>query len=558
LGTLLSDILILLTIALVLGAAFARLRQSPILGYLLAGTLVGPHALNWVSDRNEVQDIAELGVALLLFSLGLEFSWRRLRQLGASALLGGTGQIVGTLFVGAAVALAFKVGGRDAICIGAMVALSSTACVLGVLMDRAEIETPHGRLSLGILLLQDIAVVPLAVLVTVLQSDGGGDNIAGELLRLGLLALGLVAALYLVLNKLAVWALGTLTMATNRELAVLLAVVAGLGSAWAAHSVHLSPALGAFVAGMILGGSPFAAQVRADIASLRMVLLTLFFGAAGMLADPAWMFRHWPLVTGVTTALVVGKAAIIWIALRLLGNGHGPAIATGLCLAQVGEFSFVLANLAWGTAEGETQQFLFLLMGSTTILTLLISPFLIAAAPRVSLLAEQTIGRRPPSPAGPGAGADKPPPPRVVIFGFGPAGQRVARSLMRADVPTVVVDINLKIARRAAEYGCRSHVGDARHMEVLEEADVAAAEIMVVTLPHPAASRELIHHLRRIAPNAHIIARSRYHVYHWELEMAGAHAVIDEEEEVGRRLAVELRRALSRTPKPAEQEPDDG
>ncbi|MHC4448263.1 MAG: cation:proton antiporter domain-containing protein, partial [Planctomycetota bacterium] len=342
----LLDLLILLVAALALGALCERLRQSAILGYLLAGTLLGPHALNVISEGQEVKVLAEMGVALLLFTIGLEFSWRRLRRMGATALGGGTLQIVLTALPAVAVATLLRLDVRAAIAIGVIVALSSTACVMRVLLARAELDSIHGRHALGILLLQDLAVVPLVVLVTVLGGVGTSGEAVWALVKMVGVAVALVAAFYVLFNHVVPRVFGMQTMQRNRELPILLAIVTGLGSAWAAHELGSSPAVGAFVAGLLLGGSPFAAQIRADIASLRTVLMTLFFSAIGMLGDLQWIAQHWMAVAGLVAAIVLGKSAVVWVVLRSFRQTHRHALHTGLCLAQVGEFSFVLAVVA--------------------------------------------------------------------------------------------------------------------------------------------------------------------------------------------------------------------
>jgi CPA2 family monovalent cation:H+ antiporter-2 len=259
----LFDLLILLGAALLLGALCERLRQNAIVGYLLAGMLLGPNAFKVISGGVEVRALAELGVALLLFTIGLEFSWRRLRRMGAVVLGGGALQVIVTAAAVTGGAMLFGASPRTAVAIGSIVALSSTACVVRVLVARAELDSISGRHALGILLVQDLAVVPLVILVTVLGRGDTSWQMAAALLRTVGLALLLVAAFFVLFNYVVPRLFGTLTMQRNRELPVLLAVVVGLGSAWAAHRIGSSPAVGAFVAGLLLAETPFARQIRA-------------------------------------------------------------------------------------------------------------------------------------------------------------------------------------------------------------------------------------------------------------------------------------------------------
>jgi CPA2 family monovalent cation:H+ antiporter-2 len=543
LWSVLFDILILLLTALVLGVVCERLRQSAILGYLAAGTLLGPNALQFISSASEVSALAELGVALLLFTIGLEFSWPRLRRLGAAALGGGTVQVVVTMVLGAMVALSFGMSARPALAIGAIVALSSTACVLKLLVSRAEIESNHGRHALGILLMQDIAVVPLVLLVTVLGGQGSLQQVGVDIFKTLGWACVLVVVLYLLLNRVVPRVLHLESLHRNRDLPILLAVVTGLGSAWGSHNLGLSPALGAFVAGMLLAESPFATQVRADIASIRTLLVTLFFSSIGMLGDPAWFVQHLPAVLALVVAIVAGKAVIIWVILRLFRLTHSNALAAGICLGQVGEFSFVLAAVGRGAVISDD---LFALVIAATITTLFLTPYLVAMAPRLSVAVVglfRSIKLIAPAPMGEAAELC-PPKDHLIIIGFGPAGQAVGESLEGLGDRVTVIDLNPSMIERAHQLEFIGHVGDAVHADVLEHGGITSATAAVVTIPDPAAARAIVELIRSIAPEVHIIARARYHRYLADLQAGGAHEVIDEEQFVGARLAARLRRRL--------------
>ena len=548
LWTALLDVLILLLAAMLLGSLCERLKQSALLGYLLAGTLLGPNALDWMPNHTAVATIAELGVTLLLFTIGLEFSWRRLRSIGPIALGGGTAQVLLTGGLTAGVCLALGLGGRPALAVGAMIALSSTASVLRLLVSRAEIDGVHGRNALGILLLQDIAVVPLVLVVTALGGEGQGSvaQIGWEMGRAAGVASLLVAALFVVLNYLVPLLLGAREAARNRDLPILLAIVTVVGAAWASHKLGLSPALGAFIAGLLLAESPFATQIRADIASVRTLFVTLFFSSIGMLCNPAWVLEHWATVTAVVAAIVFGKAIMISGVARLFRSSPGHAVATGICLAQVGEFSIVLAEVA---RHGQLiDGGLFELIVASTIGTLFLTPYLVAAAPHVA----RAVGRL--SAGRPHALSWQPEPSteptakmsgHIVIVGFGPAGQCVARALEQDhQAPVVVVELNARSADVARGYGLRTYIGDATSPEVLEHLCVGAAKVVAVTVPDPGAARQVIEGVRSLGPDTSIIARARYHRYRSELALAGAVAVIDEEEQVGLQMASAVQEKL--------------
>jgi CPA2 family monovalent cation:H+ antiporter-2 len=265
-----------------------------VLGYLLAGLLLGPNAYGPETAQHQtISNIAELGVALLLFAIGLEFSLKRLWRMGPVGLGGGTAQVILTVGIGAAISFAFGLGAQAAIGIGAIVAFSSTACVLRVLTDRGQIDSFHGRNSLGVLLLQDIAVVPLVLIISMLdQGDISYGQLAVGMARSAILFLAMTVAFWAFANFVLPRVLRTSVLLANRELLILLAAVLSLGSAWVAHSLGISPALGAFVAGMVLAESPYALQARADIGTLRTLFVTIFFVSIGMLGDPKWMYDN--------------------------------------------------------------------------------------------------------------------------------------------------------------------------------------------------------------------------------------------------------------------------
>ncbi|REK07155.1 MAG: sodium:proton exchanger [Planctomycetota bacterium] len=549
---LLGDIVVLLAASLLVGGIFSRFGQSPLVGYLLAGMLLGgPGSIRAVGSEHEIEAIAELGVALLLFSLGLEFSLDRLRKLGGRPLLGGVLQIVLTLAVAAALAMAFGLTPTQSAGFGAMIALSSTAVVLRILMERSELEMPHGRNSLAVLLTQDMAVVPLALLMTVLGGAGSAAEIAWSIGRLLLLTGGLVAAL-LLLNQLAVVVLGTLTLYRNRELTVIFAVVAGLGAAWAAHYAGISPALGAFVAGMLLGSSAFATQIRADISPLRVVLLTLFFGAAGMVADPLWILKNWYLVALVSLAVTAGKLLVTGGIFLALGQSLRVAAATGLALAQIGEFAFVLGSI--GRTSGVVSQDMYALIVSVTIVSFVLSAFLVPLAPRFGNWMARLQSR--PAPAD--SDATPEPAPEAILIGFGPAAQVAARALIEHNVRTTVIDLNQAGIRKARQLGFQGELGDATQSEVLEHARLHECKTAIITVPHYRSAMSILDSVRREAPHVHVIVRSRYQLHTADFAAAGAHAVCGDEEQVGESLADHIQSWLSITPpapEPVQHEP---
>jgi CPA2 family monovalent cation:H+ antiporter-2 len=561
LWTSLLDILIILTAAMVLGGICDRLKQSPLLGYLLAGTLLGPNALDLLPSHIAVSTIAELGVALLLFTIGLEFSWRRLRAVGAIALGGGTMQMLVTGALAAGVGSIAGLSTGASVAVGIMIAFSSTAAVVRLLAGRAELDAVYGRNAVGILLLQDIAVVPLMLVIAFMSSGGTAGQVGWTMFRaLGMAAL-LFGALHVVLNYGLPSFLSRQTAASNRDLPILLAIVTALGSAWASHALGFSPVLGAFVAGMLLAESPFATQIRADIVPLQTLFVTLFFSSIGMLISPSWIAANWVLVAVVVVAVVIGKTVVTAGAVHLFRCPLGQAVATGVVLAQVGEFSLVVAVVAQAgqLITGD----LFELVVAVLTVTLFLTPYLVNLAPRLAtVVGRLSIPSFDPHKWPTGEHLIQPVSGHLVIVGFGPAGQRVAESLMGSpDLPMLVVDLYPSNAEHAEAYGLETHLGDATREEILEGAHVRTAAAVAVTVPDPGQARQIVQLVRSLSPDAVVVVRSRYHIHRWQLDVVGAHAVVDEENEVGLRIAEEVSRRLTSTASSSEVsllEHDDG
>ena len=534
---LLMEILLLLGTALVLGALAQRLKQSAIIGYLLAGMLMGPLLFN----TQAVKDVAELGVALLLFSIGLEFSFKRLKHLGSIALGGGSLQVVVTMAVFAAIVVLFKPFSQ-ALALGAIAALSSTAVVLRILVDRTEVDAVHGRTALGILLLQDIAVVPLVLMVTIMAHGGGPWEVIVSIAQTLAAAGSLVAVFYLLFYWLVPRVLISGGLYANRELVILLAILAAIGSTWGAHALGLSPALGAFLAGMMLGESPFAAQIRSDVGPLRTLFVTLFFTSIGMLMDPAWLLTYGLFALMVVIGVVCFKTAIIYFISRMFKIERRYALAAGLTLSQIGEFSFVLATTA--REGGLIQDQLLALVVTVNILSLFTAPYLVSYAQSLAdailrLLPKRSAGRfHKPTEKEDGKH------PAVIVIGFGPAGRQVSEALRDNGLAPGIIELNPGAIQRARDEGMHIHIGDATNTDVLAHADIPDTQAVIVTVPDPRAARDITAAVRSLAPQTNILVRGRFQRSCQELINAGANTVVDEEDTVGRHLANEVLNSL--------------
>jgi K+:H+ antiporter len=525
----LMELVVLLGGAFVLGALAQRLGQSPILGYLLTGTIAGPLMFN----AQAVNQAAELGVALLLFSIGLEFSFGQLRRMGRLAFGGGSLQVTATMALVASVTAVF-VPLPQALTLGAIVALSSTAVVIRMLVDRAEIDSIHGRTSLAILLLQDIAVVPLVLMVSLFAPTASDTSLWLHLVEIIFSVIVLAAAFYLILYRIVPLLLSRSSLFANRELTVLLAITVGLGASWAAHAIGVSPALGAFVAGMLLGESPFATQVRADIGSLRILMVTLFFASVGMLAKPAWVLAHLHWIVPTAAVVFMLKTTVIYLVCRIFGLKGRQALATGITLGQVGEFSFVLAAAArtGGVLKGDTID----LVVSVIIVLLFATPYLIAKAlPIADRLAAPfsrgtgAVGETPPTDTT--APADP-----VLVVGLGPAGRGVVDLLLARSLVPVVIDVNPRSRAPSETLGIEIHLGDAAHEDILIHAGLRQVCMAVVTVPDPDAGVRVIRMIRGLRPDLPIAARCRYNRHMEKLRQAGANLLIDEETLMGKTL----------------------
>jgi CPA2 family monovalent cation:H+ antiporter-2 len=516
----LEELLLILAVATAGGVIFERLRLPSIAGFLVVGAIVGPGGLGWIDDPARVQALAGLGVVFLLFEIGLELPLDRLRRMWRPALVAGGLQVAITLAAVAAIATGLGAEPRAAAVLGALVAMSSTALVIGLLSQRGEIDAPHGQLAIGILLFQDLCVVPFLLAVPILASGSraGGSDVALAVLR-ALAALALFAgvarfALPALLDRVA--------RLRSREIFTMVAFLAVMGSAVVAEKIGLTLAVGAFIGGLVLSLSPYAHQLYAEVVPLRGVLLGTFFTAVGMLFDPATAAREWVAVLGYAAGVVVLKSGLVAAIVALaLGMGPRVGILTGLSLAQTGEFSFVLAGVAGaaGLLDADLQQ--VFIAGS--IATLAATPFLVFAAPRIaSRIAGQIALPREPV-------ASERHAHHVIVVGFGLAGKTVARVLRSRGIRYTAIDANAVRVREAVARGEPVVYGDAARRTVLERLGVRDAQLVVVAISDPIATRETVALVRALAPSVPILARIHFVLDVDALARAGATRVVVEE-----------------------------
>ncbi|MEW6671317.1 MAG: cation:proton antiporter [Thermodesulfobacteriota bacterium] len=529
----LKELVMLLGSAFLLGALAQRLGQNPIVGYLLAGMIVGPLLFNAAAVNNA----AELGVALLLFSIGLEFSFKRLRQMGPSAFGGGTVQVLATIgLVGLLLIIPLTL--PQALTVGALVSLSSTAVVMRMLVESAEIDSVRGRFCMGLLLLQDIAIVPLVLMVSLFTPAAADTGPGLHLLKIGASIVGLVMFFYLVLHYALPLLLSARGVFANRELTIVLSIATGLGAAWSSHTIGISPALGAFIAGLLLGESPYATQIRADIGALRTIMIALFFASVGMLFKPLWVLHHVHWVLPAAVLIFIVKTAILFGVGRLFRLDARQSLAAGITLAQVGEFSFVLAGAA--RAGGILEKDAFDLIVAVIIVLMFAAPYMVTQAFPAAEFLLKLISRRSPDAARGEPDLSRAPTSRVLVVGLGPAGRRIIEVLKEHRLEPIGVDLNPNSLATADELGIPVHLGDAASEEVLLHAGLSEVCLAVVTVPDPQSTIRIVQLLRRLRSELTIAARSRYNRHVGDIEKAGADIIIDEEAGMGQQLAQKI------------------
>mgnify|MGYP001813397927 FL=1 len=513
-----ADILILLAAAIIAVSVFRRLGLGSVLGYLFAGAVVGPWGLGFIDRIEEIRNIAEFGVIFLLFIIGIELKPARLWEMRHMVFGLGTAQVVVTGLVICGVALLLNQPLKTAIIIGFGLALSSTAFALQILNERGEIGESHGRTAFSILLLQDLAVVPLLTLVSLLAVE----TPLLEGLELALLEAVLVIVFVILAGRyLLSPVLRLVAVSRTAEVFTAAALLAVLGTAWLMEEAGLSLALGAFLAGLMMAESSYRHQVIADIQPFRGILLGLFFMAVGMSIDFGLLGRHGAVIAGLVIALLLIKSVILWVLCRLMGVSSADATRVALLLSQSGEFGFVIFGLA--TISGILADHYF------HILTLLVA-LTMAMTPLMANLGEY-IHRRMTSEADRHDVSTEhiePGQPHVIIAGFGRVGRRVSRILQAMNVPYLAIDSDPDRVLDGRRDGFSVFYGDASKVDVLKAAGAGQASALVCTLDQVGPAVNLVRILRQQYPDITVHARGRDRRHCEQLLKAGATRAISE------------------------------
>ena len=525
---LLKDLLLIFALAIAVLLVCHRIRVATTVGFLLTGVLAGPQGLGLIHGVEEVEILAEIGVILLLFTIGVEFSLQSLFRIKRLVFLGGVLQVSLTVVVTFLICRQFGLATSQGVFVGFLVSLSSTAIVLKLFQERAEVESPHGQTSLGILIFQDIVVVPMMLLTPFLAGKGLQVQGAVWLLILkgfGLLALVLVCAKYVVPEV-----LYRVARTRSRELFSLTILVICFAVAFLTHQLGLSLALGAFLAGLIISETEYAHETMGNVIPFRDVFTSLFFVSIGMLMDVRFLFAQ-PGQIGLIAVAVMGlKSIVVLLVVLLLGFPLRTGILAGLALCQVGEFSFIL--FMRGAEVGLLGRRFYQLFLDVSVLTMGVTPFMIAFAPRIA----DTIIRVPlPKKVKAGfseralAASRQRLRDHLVIVGYGFNGRNLASAAKRARIPYVVIEMNPQTVREERKKGEPVHYGDASQQAVLESADIKDARVVVVVISDPMACRRITSTVRKENPKAHVIVRTRFLSEMQSLYDLGANQVIPEE-----------------------------
>ena len=527
---------LVLDLALVLAAAFAggwvarKLGQPVLIGYLIAGIIVGPNTPGFVADRERVQQMAELGVALLMFGLGVEFSLSEIFRVRRVVTIAGSLQIPLTIALGVVVGLLAGWSVQASFLLGGAFAISSSIVTLTWLKSRGEGDSAHAHVALGLGVVQDLALVPMIALLPVLS--GSDSNVPVELAKSLLLA-SIALVLVIVLGtRFVPRILFAVARLESRELFLLIVVLIALGTALISQKAGLSLALGAFLAGLVVSESEFDRQVISEIIPLRDLFATLFFVSIGMLVDPGYIAGHVTEVALFTVVLVIGKVIVIGGALLVAGVNHTTATLVAVFMAQMGEFSFVLAGA--GNEEGVIDDNQFGVILATAVASILLTPFLVKLAPALVDLSARLPGVAAQEAAVVGvepahAGHRR----HTIICGYGRVGAVLGDALDRRGFSYSVVEINPAIVRDLRNRGIQAVYGDAGNGPVLEHAGIRHARVLVVASVDLVSTPAAIRYARKVNPAIAIITRAQAASEVEILRGAGANEIVQPEFEAG-------------------------
>lgn len=528
---LLKEIVVILGLSVVVILGFQRLKLPTILGFLITGIIAGPHGLSLVDASHEVEILSEIGIILLLFIIGLEFSLKSLAAIKNAVFIGGSVQVLGTIGIATLISnfLGYSIG--TSIFLGFLFSLSSTAIVLKVLQEQNAINSPHGKIILAILIFQDIIVVPMMLLTPIMA--GQSDNITLTLLTLLLKAVLVVVFVIVSARYIVPKLLYEVAKTKSSELFILTIVVTCFSVAWLSSSLGLSLALGAFMAGLIISESEYSHQATSNILPFREIFTSFFFVSIGMLMDVFFLFDHLLIIIGLALLVVVVKALVAILATVVLRYPPRVAFMVGFAIFQVGEFAFILSKVGiqYGLVTEELNQYFL----SISILTMGITPFILANADRLTGLIVK-------SPLSKGLAKfnywenqhseennveqlkD-----HIIIIGYGINGQNMAKAAKKANIPYVIIELNAQTVKEERAKGEPIIYGDASSEVILGYVRVWSARVAVIAISDPTATKHIVSEIRKICRTVYVIVRTRFVNEIEENLQLGADEVIPEE-----------------------------
>ena len=529
-----QDIVVILLVSLPIIFLFKKINLPSIIGFLIAGMIIGPYGFNLIRSVNQISVMAEIGVMLLMFSIGLEFSLSQLIRIKKFLLIAGGFQLIITIILSTIIFSALGIGFNQAIFFSLLVSLSSTAIVLKILSDKNELEAPHGKISIGILIFQDLAIVPMFLLLPLLS--GFGTLSAGDVALKIIIAFSVLAGLLMLARFLMPLIVFQLANIRSREAFTIGVILLLLGTAYITHSFGLSFALGAFIAGLILSESDYNHQVVSDILPLRDSFNSIFFVSIGLLLNIQYVINNLLLISGLTLGILLVKTIVIVVIVLFMKYPLRIAILTGLGLAQIGEFSFVLAQAGLNfdlIANNYYHSFI-----ASTIFSMIITPLIIKFSPII---------------AGKTASLDKNVKlnqselenlhAHVIIAGFGLNGSNLARVLKETGIKYIVTELNPETVKREKVKGEKIIYGDISKEEVLQAVKIEKANIIVYAISDPAVTKMSLKLVKKLNPHIYALVRTRYINEVDELKKLGADDVIPEEFETALQI---FRKVLER------------
>lgn len=519
----LKDIVILMAVSVPMSIVLTRFGFPSLVGFLLTGVLIGPHGLALITNVHDVELLAEIGIVLLLFTIGLEFSVTKMIKIKKEAMFGGGLQLGITILISYFVAQFFGLSVETSLLISFAIGLSSSAIVLKILVDKGEVNSSHGTLTTGILLFQDICVVLMVMVITGMGEEGKLSPLL--IMKEVGVAIVAVVVIVLVVNYVAPKLFDVVVKLRNREVFMLTIVLVCLGTAWLTSLFGLSLAIGAFIAGLIISESEYSHQIVAEVLPFRDIFSTLFFISVGMLLELEYFIYNIHYIVPIALAIIVLKSLVVVGAGQILRYPLRLSIIVGLSIAQIGEFSFILIKMgeSYGFLTGELYQ-MFL---AVSILTMSMTPFLYKFATPISYRIARVFGSKSMGHASEEKKTTME--NHVVIIGYGVNGKNLASVLKSTYVDHIILDTNINRVAMAKADGHKAYFGDSSHPEILNKTAIDKAKMLVVGITDSVATRRTVKTARDLAPSLTIVVRTRYVKDMEDLYKLGADTVIPEE-----------------------------